>query len=382
MSQIVKILTGILGVLAVIACLATIGIIGYSISGGSGKGQQTAVNKESETPQPNGEENMTDLQSPVPTQIPEEDANKEKEQPENLADHVHDYKEEVEKKATCYQPGVLKYTCSCGDVYYVDVASTGHVADDWETVRKPTSEKDGLRVKKCIYCDEIVAQETVPYEKADGSNGSDTHVHQYAVTVEREPSCILAGLRKYTCSCGSFYTEKISALGHIATDWTVVEEPTATTLGHEQRTCTVCGVVLDSRPIPVLKPSPSATPTVSASATQTPSATANPSASAQPTASPSATPTPTASPSPTATPHSHNYSSYVLSVPNCQEKGVRSFVCSCGSSYAEPIEKDPNNHSFKATITKPTEKDQGFTTYTCIRCGYSYVDNYVPATKS
>ena len=383
MNQLIKILTGILGVLAVLACLATIGVIGYSLSGGEGRKQQTTANQEQEPMQPDSEGELSGQQSPVPTQIPESEGEASGEQPEELANHVHDYKEEIEKKATCYQSGVLKYTCSCGDTYYVDVASTGHVADEWEVVRKPTSEKDGLRVKKCIYCDEIVAQETVAYEKpGSGQDGEEAHVHQYAVTVEREPSCVLAGLRKYTCSCGSFYTEKISALGHIATDWTTAEESTETTMGREQRTCTVCGVVLDSRPVEVLKPS--ASPTESPSATASPETTASPTASASQTATPSqtASPSPTASPTPTATPHSHNYASYVLVTPNCQEKGVRSFVCSCGSSYAEAIEKDSNNHSYKAVITRPSENAQGYTTYTCIRCGYSYVDNYVPATNA
>ena len=33
----------------------------------------------------------------------------------------------------------------------------------------------------------------------------------------------------------------IPAPGHIASDWTTVEEPTSTMLGRQQRTCVVCG---------------------------------------------------------------------------------------------------------------------------------------------
>lgn len=368
MSGIVKVLTGILGVMAVIACLATIGIIGYSLTGAGDNSKQTSQKvDESTDSQP----------SVVPTAAPDAAVSlavSETPAPvaavSNLENHVHDYKETVEEKATCYKSGRLKYTCECGDFYYVDIMSTGHVAGDWEVIREATAEREGLRVKKCIYCDEIVAQENIPFEDEDESSDDTTetaHVHQYAATTEREPTCTLAGLRKYTCSCGSFYTEMIPAAGHVATDWTVVEEPTTTQMGREQRTCSVCGVLLDSRPINVLDASASASASASANTT----ASTTPRASAASSASASATPT--------ATPHVHNYQSYVLKEANCTEKGIRSFVCSCGSSYAESIELDLNNHTFRSVVIPATKTTQGYTVYTCIRCNYSYYDNYTPA---
>lgn len=360
MGNLVKILTGILGVLAVVACLTTIGVIGYTLSGAGGKrAGNTDTAMESQT-QPS--------ETAVPTATPEniDEADEVENRPVSL-DHVHNYVESVDRKATCYQAGRLKYTCEdCGDFYYVDVVSTGHVADDaWETVREASKDQDGLRVRRCIYCDEIVAQEYIPY-KDNTSVKTEVHTHDYMVSTEREPTCILAGLRKYTCSCGSFYTEQIPAPGHVATDWTVAEESTSTKLGREQRTCTVCGVVLDSRPIPVKAASPS--PTVSAAAS------ASPSASPVSTASPTATPS--ASPTPTATPHSHEYVSYVIREANCTEKGIRSFVCSCGSSYAESIDLDLNRHDYVATVIPPTTLSPGYTLYRCKRCNASYMDNY------
>lgn len=361
MSGIVKVLTGILGVMAVVACLATIGIIGYSFIGAGDDEELTAQSTEE----------LLQSQQEVPTMVPEAaSASDASETPSPIAvvssDHVHDYEETVEVKATCYQSGRLKYICECGDFYYVDVLSTGHVADDWEVVREATAERDGLRVKKCIYCDEIIAQESIPYESetgtSDGSSSSETHVHRYTATTEREATCTLAGLRKYTCSCGNFYTEMIPAAGHVATDWTVVEEATTTQMGREQRTCSVCGVVLDSRPINVLE----ASATASASASATTASTASASASA----------------TPTATPHVHSYQSYVLKEANCTEKGIRSYVCSCGSSYAESIDLDLNNHTYTSVVIPATKTTQGYTVYTCIRCNYSYYDNYTPALSN
>ena len=379
MNGILKVLTGILGVLAVAACITTAVIIGYSMINRE-DGTQTAAVQES--PQP---AEALPEESPVPEQTPEASPEAvETPTPvlETPADHAHDYEETVDKKATCYRAGRIKYTCrECGDTYYVDVMSTGHVAGDWEIVRKPTRDERGLRVMKCIYCDEIVAQERIEMENESDSkdDGEDDealpHVHQYTAQTEREPSCILAGLRKYTCSCGNFYTEMIPAQGHVASDWEVAAEPTQTKMGTEQRNCVVCGVVLDSRPVNKLTPSPSANPSASAQTQGTAAPSASAGASAQPSTSPAASP----SASPSATPHTHEYQSYVLKEANCSETGIRSFICTCGSSYAEVIERDLNRHSYHAVVIPPTRVTQGYTAYTCTRCNYSYFDNYTPS---
>lgn len=394
MNGILKVLTAILGVLAVIACLATIGIVGYSMTNNSNTSQNNHTKGQPDTIPSDvafdGDGNLVVQASAVPTMTPETDSSASPDEvptptpaSTDVSNHVHDYQESVVKKATCYSAGQMKYTCSiCGDEYYVDIMSTGHVPDDWEVVRKPTATQEGLRVKKCIYCDEIVASEPIPVETTSGSNGAaaasptPAHIHQYTATTEREPSCVLAGLRRYSCSCGSFYTEMIPAPGHIASDWTTVEEPTSTMLGRQQRTCVVCGVVLDSRPLNTVSASPSSSAGASASAGTTAAASA--SASATATAKTSASPSASANASASPSAHKHNYVSYVLKEANCTERGIRSFVCSCGSSYAEPIERDLNNHTYRAVVIPATNTTQGYTIYTCIRCNSSYYDNYTP----
>lgn len=379
MSTLMKILTGILGILAVIACVATIGIIGYSMAGGNFDQKDAADTDEQYL------EAAASVMPPADVgTIPE--GNVPMETPGQTVtivtdpDHVHDYEEEIEKKATCYRAGRLKYVCECGDSYFVDVSSTGHVEDVWKVEREATKEQDGLRIKRCIYCDEVVAKEVIPYEDEEGEKPAEVHYHTYTASIEREPSCVLAGLRKYSCVCGSFYTEKIAALGHVVSDWKVAEEPTTTTLGREQRTCNVCGVVVDSRPVSMLTASPSASGAASATPTAIHSASASPTAtaSATPSGNPSATATTGTTPGGS---HSHSYTSYVLKESTCSEKGMRSFVCTCGSSYAELIDLDPNNHRYTAVITAPTANSSGFTTYTCLWCAYSYVDDYTPAIK-
>lgn len=386
MSGVIKVLTGILGVMAVVACLATVGIIGYSMSGAKEKKEASQNVEASADLQQGAPTTAPDAAEPVETPAAEvKETPRPVSQPGNSENHVHDYKESIEEKATCYKAGRLKYTCECGDFYYVDIMSTGHVADDWEIVRVPTADREGLRVKKCIYCDDIIAQESIPFESEEDSGSGDankpdaSHVHQYTSTIEREATCILAGLRKYTCSCGNFYTEMIPADGHVATDWTVVEEATTTRMGREQRTCNVCGVVLDSRPVNVLTSSPSSSANANASASA--SASAGTGATARPSTSPGSSASAGASANPSESPaaHQHSYRSYMLKTANCTEKGIISYVCTCGSSYAENIDKDLNNHTFRAVVVPATKDTQGYTAYTCVRCNFSYFDNYTPA---
>ena len=77
--------------------------------------------------------------------------------------------------------------------------------------------------------------------------------------------------------------------------------------------------------------------------------------------------------------HNHSYTSAVTKEPTCTEKGTRTFTCSCGDSYTEPV--DALGHSYKSVVTPPTCTAQGYTTHTCTRpgCGYSYKNSYVAA---
>ncbi len=218
MSGLMKVMTCILGVLAVVACLATIGILGYSMSG-------AGSNKNTETEKWPPDTLQTSNQGPaaVPTTVPDSgQGTQENKQPEGIAlpdlpkltgneEHTHDYKEEIVTRATCYRAGKIQYYCECGDEYFVDIMSTGHVADDWEVTRKPSADRPGQRVQKCIYCDEILTLESIPFDdgsKKDGEDGDGgetedetPHIHQFMAEIEREPSCILAGLQIGRASC-------------------------------------------------------------------------------------------------------------------------------------------------------------------------------------
>lgn len=365
MSGFGKAITALLGIVAVLACLTTVGIIGYTaIKGGFDEQPATVADNQQQLPP---DEVVT--VSPVPTGEPTADPHAFYVPTVIDPNHVHNYSEKVLKTATCTEAGQIKYTCNCGDSYCVDILAKGHVPDEWEIAKEPTDTEDGYKVKKCIYCDEILAKETLPAKNKGGSGklneDGTVHEHLYVSTVEREATCTLAGLRLHKCSCGDFYTESIPALGHVAADWEENEAATTSSSGTATKVCVVCGQVLDVKSVPALSPSPSASASPSAAATGS-------SASSSPAATDAKT-----SPSPSPTPHVHNYQTYVVTPATCTEKGVRSYVCSCGSSYSETIDLDLNNHKFMATFVAPTETQQGYTIYTCLRCNYSYKDNYI-----
>ena len=79
-----------------------------------------------------------------------------------------------------------------------------------------------------------------------GGSGSFGHTHNYMSTITTAPTCVMPGVRKYTCECGASYTEQIPAVEH---SWIVKTEShslyssdgTQLQEGFIIYQCTVCG---------------------------------------------------------------------------------------------------------------------------------------------
>ena len=214
-----------------------------------------------------------------------------------------------------------------------------------------TCTKTGLTAgKHCSVCGTVTAQQKTVAKKA----------HSYTSSVTKQATCKATGVRTYKCSCGASYTENIAKKAHkIVIDPAVAATCTKTGLT-EGKHCSVCGTV-----------------TV-----------------AQKTVA-----------------KSHNYTSSVTKQPTCKAVGVKTYKCSCGSTYTESIAKkahtlatDPavaatctktgltegkhcsicgtvtvaqktvakKSHSYTPSVTKqPTCTSTGVITYKC-SCGESY----------
>ena len=257
--------------------------------------------------------------------------------------------------------GAFRYCTSLADVYYAGDAAqwnaikiepynepltgatihyggTAHTHSYTAAVTAPTCTEQGYTTYTCSCGDSYKSD----YKDAlghDYKNGACTrcgakdpgvtppHTHDYKAVVTK-PTCTQAGYTTYTCSCGDSYkSDYKDALGH----------------DYQNGTCTRCGAK-----------DPGATP-----------------------------------------PHTHDYKS-VVTKPTCTQAGYTTYTCSCGSSYKTDYTaalghdyknglctrcgaKDPSahTHDYKATVTKPTCTERGYTTYTCSVCGDSYKGSYV-----
>ena len=202
--------------------------------------------------------------------------------PETDIPHVHSYTA-TEILPTCTEDGYTLYTCDCGDSYRGDVVpARGHQWDEGVITIEPTETETGLMIYTCLVCGEI-SEKIIP---------ELNHQHSYE-SVVTPPSCTEDGFTTHTCICGDSYTDShipatghnpvadpamdptctqngltegshcdicgqvlipqqsIPATGHHLGPWTVVQEPTGTDTGTEERRCD-CGMT-EYRSIPRLE---------------------------------------------------------------------------------------------------------------------------------
>jgi len=82
--------------------------------------------------------------------------------------------------------------------------------------------------------------------------------------------------------------------------------------------------------------------------------------------------------------HEHSYSEEVTTQPTCTEDGIKTFRCSCGDSYTEPVAATGHSYDNGVVTTNPTCTEAGAKTFTCSQCaegttGHTKTET-VPAT--
>lgn len=141
------------------------------------------------------------------------------------------------KEASCEEAG---YT---GDTYCLDcktvikkgesIPATGHQNTEVRGAKEATCEEDGYTGDTyCTDCEKKIASgETIP---------SKGHSYDEGV-VTTEPTCTKAGVKTYTCSvCQKTKTEEIPALEHSYDKGVVTKEATCTEEGEKKFTCSRC----------------------------------------------------------------------------------------------------------------------------------------------
>ncbi|MCD7753780.1 MAG: hypothetical protein LUH41_04450, partial [Clostridiales bacterium] len=230
---------------------------------------------------------------------------------------------ENEVAATCTESGSydsVVYCTVCGEEISretIIVAATDHSYE--AVVTAPTCTEQGYTTYTCSVCGDSYVDD---YTEATG--------HSYTSEVTKVATCTEDGVTTYTCSvCGDTYTEAIAATGHTWDEGEVTTSATCTDEGVMTYTCTVCGE----------------TKTEAISAT------------------------------------GHTAVVDAAVAATCTETGLTegSHCSVCGAVIVEQEVIPALGHDYVAVVTAPTCTEQGYTTYTCSRCGDSYVDDYTAA---
>ena len=309
---------------------------------------------------------------------------------ETFTKHEHTLGYEVTlTPATCTKDGEKGKVCQlCNTVYETEVIpATGHVDGVECTLTPATCTADGQKATYCDVCGEIIKTEAIP---AAGHTPGVKHVLTPATCTKDGEAGI------YCETCGELIeVEAIPAAGHDAGVWKVDFEPTPDHDGQKTRYCTVCGEALETETFTKHTHS-LGYETVLRKATCTKDGEKGLVCAACGVVY-ATQPIP-------AKGHSEGYQR-VVTPATCTEPGVMGTFCAtCGERYAV-TEIPATGHNFgawfkngdgthsrlcdkcgfketaacrcTATVTEPTCTEEGFTTYTCDDCGYTYTADFV-----
>ena len=147
--------------------------------------------------------------------------------------HTHNYTATITKQPTCTAEGVKTFRCSCGDSYTEAISAAGHVFGAYVYNNDATEAADGTETAACTICG---AKDT---RTAAGTKIA--HVHNYTAVVTKASTCAEEGVKTYTCSCGSSYTEAVPVIAHSFGDYIYNDDATTEKDGTRTATCSVCG---------------------------------------------------------------------------------------------------------------------------------------------
>ena len=173
-------------------------------------------------------EKATEKQTEKPTEHPAQKPTESATQA-----HTHNYTATVTKQPTCTAEGVKTFRCSCGDSYTETISAAGHVFGAYVYNNDATEAADGTETAACTICG---AKDT---RTAAGTKIA--HVHNYTAAVTKAATCAEEGVKTYTCSCGSSYTEAVPVIAHSFGEYVYNDDATTEKDGTKTATCSVCG---------------------------------------------------------------------------------------------------------------------------------------------
>lgn len=280
---------------------------------------------------------------------------------------------DILEKTDWYQPVSLMSSAENPGRYYLQAFEGAFPGDytflfcsnyfegDLVTVADVKALKDTvLAEQRVIFYDQDIQEPEDPEKPTDPEDPKDPtdpeeHKHVYQQSVTKQATCTEKGIKTYTCGCGESYTEEIPAVGHKEVVDAAVA-PTETTEGKTQGShCSVCGMVLKAQEI-----IPATGGTTGPEEPKDPTDPEDPK-----------DPTDPEEPKDPTDPeeHEHLYQERVTKQATCTEKGIRTYTCSCGKSYAEEI--SAVGHKYVERRIPATLKQDGYVQQVCSVCSAS-----------
>lgn len=157
----------------------------------------------------------------------------------------HNFVTKVVKQPTCTESGLQEKACTRCDLVIENetIPATGHNYE-WSVEKEATFHEDGVKKGTCTNCGDVIT-ERIP-------KLSESHEHDFSGKEEitKEATCTEEGSKKIYCTeeeCGEYITQTIPKTAHTPSDWKLVKEATCKENGLEEKTCTVCGAVIETR---------------------------------------------------------------------------------------------------------------------------------------
>lgn len=227
---------------------------------------------------------------------------------------------------TCTTGGYTTYVCStCGNTYVDDTVEKIAHSWAWITDKDPTCNANGLKHEECSVCHEKQNINTVI---------TSTGEHTYSAVVTN-PTCTSKGYTTYTCSgCGTSYVDDETDTTAHSWGWIIDKEPTCGATGLKHEKCANCNATQSEDTII--------------------EATGN-----------------------------HTWKWIEDKTPTCGEVGYKHQECiDCNAIQNNNTEISATGlHAYDTVVTTPTCTEDGYSTFTCSICQYSYVGNKVSKTN-
>ena len=143
--------------------------------------------------------------------------------------HTHNYAAEWSSDNTSHW-----HECDCGDK--TDIGT--HVEDSGVITVQPTTTSTGIKTYSCLICGRFLRNEELPKIE-------DVHTHSYSTAWNCDSTS-----HWHQCSCG----DKTDIGSHVSNGGIVTVQPTYNSTGLRTYSCSVCGYVMRTETIPVIKP--------------------------------------------------------------------------------------------------------------------------------